>query len=123
MLSVRPLTLKTTTFSNQDSAKTLSICYAELLQPHKDRNSFRITGNTQGIELQNSLNSLKLKANGGEKSWILTITYNFRLAKQPSLYIHLADEVFYPWLSSVQDKALSISDLLFPNVTTPDIWE
>ena len=50
-----PLTLKTTTFSNQDSAKTLSICNAELLQRHKDRNSFRITGNTQGIELQNSV--------------------------------------------------------------------
>ena len=47
--------MKTTTFSNQDSAKTLSICNAELLQRHKDRNSFRITGNTQGIELQNSV--------------------------------------------------------------------
>ena len=55
MLSVSPPTLKTTTFSNQDSAKTLSICNTELLQRHKDRNSFRITGNTQGIELQNSV--------------------------------------------------------------------
>lgn len=55
MLSVSPPTLKTTTFSNQDSAKTLSICNAELPQRHKDRNSFRITGNTQGIELQNSV--------------------------------------------------------------------
>lgn len=52
---MRPFFIETTTFPQKDSAKTLSICNAELLQRHKYRNSFRITGNTQGIELQNSV--------------------------------------------------------------------
>ena len=62
---MRPFFIETTTFPDKDSAKTLSICAAELLQRHKDRNSFRITDNTQGIELQNSVKSRKYKPKSG----------------------------------------------------------
>ncbi len=40
--------LKTTTFSNKDSAKTLSICMLTA-QRHKDKNNFRKTNNTHGV--------------------------------------------------------------------------
>ena len=45
----RPLFIETTTFSNKDSAKTLSSVCMLVAQHHKDRKHFHIMDNTHGV--------------------------------------------------------------------------
>ena len=63
MLSVVLLLLKTTTFSNKDSAKTLSSICLLIAQRHKDRKIIFTRNNTHIILVITNFAVLKLKIN------------------------------------------------------------